>query len=199
MVGEERPTMDVHEYQAKEILANFGVVSPPGALAYSPEQAAHRSREIGGEAWVVKAQVHAGGRGKAGGVKAVPQRHRDTGDLREPVRSQARHPSDRAGGQGYLPRLYRGRRAHRARDLSRLCAGPGVAAGDDRRLRRGRHGDRGHLGRQTRQHRARHGGTGGRPAGFPVPSDRLQARARPGADGADGAHPQGMLPGVPRT
>jgi len=61
--------MDIHEYQAKEVLANFGVKSPPGALAYSPEQAAYRSREIGGDRWVVKAQVHAGGRGKAGGVK----------------------------------------------------------------------------------------------------------------------------------
>jgi len=67
--------MDVHEYQAKEILAHFGVQSPPGALAYSPEQAAHRSREIGGEAWVVKAQIHAGGRGKAGGVRLC---HSDT-------------------------------------------------------------------------------------------------------------------------
>ena len=61
--------MDIHEYQAKEILAKFGVAIPGGALAYSPEQAAYRSREIGGNAWVVKAQVHTGGRGKAGGVK----------------------------------------------------------------------------------------------------------------------------------
>ncbi|MEM7438415.1 MAG: malate--CoA ligase subunit beta [Pseudomonadota bacterium] len=60
--------MDIHEYQAKEILSGFGVATPPGALAYSPEQAAYRAREIGGEKWVVKAQVHAGGRGKAGGV-----------------------------------------------------------------------------------------------------------------------------------
>ncbi|MGV6849258.1 MAG: malate--CoA ligase subunit beta [Marinibacterium sp.] len=61
--------MDIHEYQAKEILANFGVDTAPGALAYSPEQAAYRARELGGDLWVVKAQVHAGGRGKAGGVK----------------------------------------------------------------------------------------------------------------------------------
>lgn len=61
--------MDIHEYQAKEILARFGVNIAPGALAYSPEQAAYRSRELGGDKWVVKAQVHAGGRGKAGGVK----------------------------------------------------------------------------------------------------------------------------------
>lgn len=61
--------MDIHEYQAKEILSRFGVAVPRGALAYSPEQAAYRAREIGGKLWVVKAQVHTGGRGKAGGVK----------------------------------------------------------------------------------------------------------------------------------
>ncbi|QMU57973.1 MAG: malate--CoA ligase subunit beta [Boseongicola sp.] len=61
--------MNIHEYQAKEVLAGFGVDVPPGALAYSPEQAAYRAREMGGAKWVVKAQIHAGGRGKAGGVK----------------------------------------------------------------------------------------------------------------------------------
>lgn len=61
--------MDIHEYQAKELLAGFGVQIPRGGLAYSPEQAAYRAREIGGHQWVVKAQVHSGGRGKAGGVK----------------------------------------------------------------------------------------------------------------------------------
>lgn len=61
--------MDIHEYQAKEILNEFGVTVPKGGLAYSPEQAAYRAREMGGEMWLVKAQVHAGGRGKAGGVK----------------------------------------------------------------------------------------------------------------------------------
>lgn len=61
--------MDIHEYQAKEILAGFGVPVPRGGLAYSPEQAGYRARELGGEAWVVKAQIHSGGRGEAGGVK----------------------------------------------------------------------------------------------------------------------------------
>jgi malate-CoA ligase subunit beta len=61
--------MDIHEYQAKEILVRFGVSVPKGAIAYSPEQAAYRAREIGGKVWAVKAQVHTGGRGKAGGVK----------------------------------------------------------------------------------------------------------------------------------
>jgi succinyl-CoA synthetase beta subunit/malate-CoA ligase subunit beta len=61
--------MNIHEYQAKEILAGFGVPIPRGGLVYSPEQAAYRAREIGGNRWVVKAQIHSGGRGKAGGVK----------------------------------------------------------------------------------------------------------------------------------
>ena len=67
--------MDIHEYQAKEILSGFGVDVPPGALAYSPEQAAYRAREIGGDKRIVKAQVHAGGRGKAGGVKLCDSDH----------------------------------------------------------------------------------------------------------------------------
>ncbi|MDQ4010370.1 MAG: malate--CoA ligase subunit beta [Actinomycetota bacterium] len=61
--------MDIHEYQAKEILARFGVPVPRGGLAYNPEQASYRCTEIGGSAWMVKAQVHAGGRGEAGGVR----------------------------------------------------------------------------------------------------------------------------------
>ncbi len=67
--------MDIHEYQAKEILAGFGVPVPRGGLAYSPEQAAYRAREVGGEKWVVKAQVHSGGRGKAGGIKLCSSDH----------------------------------------------------------------------------------------------------------------------------
>ncbi len=67
--------MDIHEYQAKEVLSNFGVAIPSGALAYSPEQAAYRARELGGDKWIVKAQVHAGGRGKAGGVKLCNTEH----------------------------------------------------------------------------------------------------------------------------
>lgn len=61
--------MDIHEYQSKEILADYGIPIPAGGLAYSPEQAAYRAIEIGGEVWVVKAQIHSGARGKAGGIK----------------------------------------------------------------------------------------------------------------------------------
>ncbi len=60
--------MDIHEYQAKELLSEFGVPVPPGGLAYSPEQAQYRAQEIGGDKWMVKAQIHSGARGKAGGI-----------------------------------------------------------------------------------------------------------------------------------
>ena len=61
--------MDIHEYQAKALLADFGMPIAKGGLAYSPEQAVYRAKEIGGEKWVVKAQIHSGARGKAGGIK----------------------------------------------------------------------------------------------------------------------------------
>jgi succinyl-CoA synthetase beta subunit len=61
--------MNVHEYQAKELLRKFGVAVPAGELATTPAEAEEAARKLGGEICVVKAQVHAGGRGKAGGVK----------------------------------------------------------------------------------------------------------------------------------
>ncbi len=61
--------MDIHEYQAKEILASYGARIAEGGLAYSPEDAVQRARVIGGDVWAVKAQIHSGARGKAGGVK----------------------------------------------------------------------------------------------------------------------------------
>ena len=60
--------MDIHEYQAKKILSGFGVAIPRGGIAYSPENAENKARELGGSKWVVKAQVHSGARGKAGGI-----------------------------------------------------------------------------------------------------------------------------------
>jgi len=61
--------VDIHEYQAKEILSGYGIKIAEGGLAYSPEDAVQRAREIGGHVWVVKAQIHSGARGKAGGIK----------------------------------------------------------------------------------------------------------------------------------
>ena len=61
--------MKIHEYQAKEILRQFGVVTPRGIPAFSVEEAVAAAEKLGGSLWVVKAQIHAGGRGKGGGVK----------------------------------------------------------------------------------------------------------------------------------
>ncbi|MGH7038805.1 MAG: ADP-forming succinate--CoA ligase subunit beta [Stellaceae bacterium] len=61
--------MNIHEYQAKELLAKFGVAVPKGAVAYTAAEAVEAARRLPGPPWVVKAQIHAGGRGKAGGVK----------------------------------------------------------------------------------------------------------------------------------
>src|SRR6202040_3439356 len=61
--------MNIHEYQAKELLAKFGVAVPRGHVAYTAAEAVEAARRLGGSVWVVKAQIHAGGRGKAGGVK----------------------------------------------------------------------------------------------------------------------------------
>ncbi|OUV31206.1 MAG: succinate--CoA ligase subunit beta [Betaproteobacteria bacterium TMED100] len=61
--------MNIHEYQAKELLARFGVTVPQGRVAYTPEQASFAASELGGWHWAVKAQIHSGARGKAGGVK----------------------------------------------------------------------------------------------------------------------------------
>jgi malate-CoA ligase subunit beta len=61
--------MNIHEYQAKELLAGFGVAVPKGGVAYSAENASYVAAELGGDHWAVKAQIHAGGRGKAGGVR----------------------------------------------------------------------------------------------------------------------------------
>lgn len=61
--------MNLHEYQSKELFAQYGIPVPSGRVASTPDAAVAAARELGGSLWVVKAQVHAGGRGKAGGVK----------------------------------------------------------------------------------------------------------------------------------
>src|ERR1700677_3307100 len=63
--------MNVHEYQGKEILRKFGVATPRGVPCFSVAEADSAARQLGGKVWVVKAQIHAGGRGKGGGVKVA--------------------------------------------------------------------------------------------------------------------------------
>ena len=71
--------MNLHEYQAKQLFARYGVPVTRGEIATTPAQAAAAANRLGGELWVVKAQVHAGGRGKAGGVKIA----RSSDEVRE--------------------------------------------------------------------------------------------------------------------
>ena len=63
--------MNIHEYQAKQVLGSFGVPVPRGFVAFSADEAVAAAEKLGGPVWVVKAQIHAGGRGKGGGVKVV--------------------------------------------------------------------------------------------------------------------------------
>ena len=63
--------MNVHEYQGKEILRKYGVTTPRGIACFSVDEAMAAAEELGGNVWVVKAQIHAGGRGKGGGVKVA--------------------------------------------------------------------------------------------------------------------------------
>ncbi len=63
--------MNIHEYQAKEVLRRYGVATLKGRVAHSPDEAVAAAKEVGGSLWVVKAQIHAGGRGKGGGVKVA--------------------------------------------------------------------------------------------------------------------------------
>jgi succinyl-CoA synthetase beta subunit len=67
--------LKIHEYQAKDILRRFGVDTPRGIACFSVEEAVEAGRNLGGSVWVVKAQIHAGGRGKAGGVKLARSLH----------------------------------------------------------------------------------------------------------------------------
>ena len=63
--------MKIHEYQAKEILRGYGVATPRGIACFNVDEAVAAAKKLGGKVWVVKAQIHAGGRGKGGGVKVA--------------------------------------------------------------------------------------------------------------------------------
>jgi succinyl-CoA synthetase beta subunit len=67
--------MKIHEYQAKEIIRSYGVTTPRGIACFSVEEAVAAAERLGGKVWVVKAQIHAGGRGKGGGVKVAKSIH----------------------------------------------------------------------------------------------------------------------------
>ena len=117
--GDPDRCMNVHEYQAKELLRSFGVAVPAGGLATTPAEAEEVARSLHADVVVVKSQVHAGGRGKAGGIKLAksPAEAKRRGE-RDP-RHDAAHAADRARGQAGAQGLGRGRLGDRARALPR--------------------------------------------------------------------------------
>ena len=90
--------MNLHEYQAKILFTEYGIPVPPGKPAHSAKDAIRHAADLGGDAWVIKAQIHAGGRGKAGGVKLV----RSKDELEESVKKMlgARLVTKQSGPQG---------------------------------------------------------------------------------------------------
>ena len=96
--------MDIHEYQAKQLLRPYGLASPPGECAFTAEEAELAARRIGGSRWVVKAQILAGDRGLAGGVKMVASEP----DVRETARAMlgSKLVTPQTGGEGRVHRVY---------------------------------------------------------------------------------------------
>ena len=174
--------MKIHEFQAKSILANYGVPVPQGEVVETSADAAQAAAKLGGGVTVVKAQIHAGGRGKGGGVKVVKSADEarqmaeqilgmtlvtyQTGPRGQRVRAGPR----RAGARDQARVVSR----HRARSLDGK-ARPDGQPGGRRRDREGRRGD-------ARPHLPRIHRSGGGTRRLPDAQARLRARPRRAAD-----------------
>ena len=153
--------MNIHEYQAKAVLAKFGVPVPRGFPALSVEEADKAAQELGGPVWVVKAQIHAGGRGKAGGVKVVKSIEDVEKEAKRMLGSTlVTHQTGPKGKQ--VNRLYieEGSAIEKEFYLSMLVDRESLAR-RDRRLHRRRHGHREGRARHAGQDRHHHGRSGG--------------------------------------
>ncbi|HEX7045416.1 MAG TPA: ADP-forming succinate--CoA ligase subunit beta [Burkholderiales bacterium] len=112
--------MNLHEYQAKSVLAKYGVPVPPGRPAHSVAEALQAAEALGGSAWVIKAQIHAGGRGKAGGVKLVRSRDELEATARKLLGSRLVTHQTGPGGQP-VERLYIEAPSEIAREIYLAC------------------------------------------------------------------------------
>ena len=141
--------MNIHEYQAKELLAKFGVAVPRGGVAYSADEAVEVARRLGGSVWVVKAQIHAGGRGKAGGVKLARSEDEVAAAARAMLGQKlVTHQTGPEGRE--VKRVYVEEGCDIARELYLgLLIDRDHPAGDTDRLDRGRGRDRGGGGAQS--------------------------------------------------
>ena len=133
--------MKIHEYQAKAILGQYNVPVPRGEVAFTADEAEAAAKKIGGSV-VVKAQIHAGGRGKGGGVKIA----RDAAEAAEIARQDAGHETghapDRSGRPHRAAPADRRDAAHRARAVSRHRARPRAGQAGVHGVGGRRHGDR---------------------------------------------------------
>ena len=143
--------MKIHEYQGKELLRQFGVPVPRGYPAFTVQEAVEAAQKLGGSVWVVKAQIHAGGRGKGGGVKLA----RSIDDAEEAGRRDPRHAAedapDRPRRPEGAPPVHRGRRRHQEGILRVAGHRPRHAEGRLHRVQRRRHGHRGSGPRHARE------------------------------------------------
>ena len=150
---------------------------PRGAVAYSPEQAVYVATELGGWHWAVKAQIHAGGRGKAGGVKlcrtydeVARRRRRCSAGVSSPIQTgpdgKVVHRLYVENAEPFVREFYLGLVLDRKIERIRVIAS------------RGRHGDRGDRRGPARRHPSGRGRSGGRPAGVPGARARLRPRAQ---------------------
>ncbi len=190
--------MDIHEYQAKELLAGFGVAIPRGGVAYSPEQAVYRASEIGGTRWAVKAQIHSGARGKAGGIKLCSNED----EVRQAAKTLLgkRLVTHQTGPEGrVVHRLYVEAAVPIEREIylglvldrksERIMVVASAQGGMEiEEIARNAPG----------HHRARGRRARGRHDRVPGPRGGLRARAHAGAGEPGGDDAAGLVPGVPR-
>lgn len=134
--------MNIHEYQSKAILRSYGVNVPAGKPAFSVEEAVENARELGTDVVVVKAQIHAGGRGKAGGVKVVHSLEAVEKAAEELLGKVLVTHQTGPAGKARQPPAHRGRSGHQEGILSFFRHRPPDGAHRHDGLGGGRHGDR---------------------------------------------------------
>ena len=196
--------MKIHEYQAKQILRDAGVAVPRGIVADTPQAVVNAYHSLGGAAAVVKAQIHAGGRGK-GTIQDIPEQHgvqlvraaEEAGAAAsQPARPHAGHRADRPAGPSRPPRARRAGVRHRPRAVPwhRGRSGRGDAGPD--RVGPRRHGHRACRRPAPGGHLPRGVPPGRRAAELPGPKAGRTARPARGRDAPRGAVHAGAVPGV---
>ncbi len=185
----DRFPMNLHEYQSKVLFAEYGIPVPKGQVATTPQEAKAAAAALGGSLWVVKAQVHAGGRGKAGGVKLA----KSAAEVEQYAKAMlgTRLVTHQSGAEG-LPIDYVYVEAgleHRARALLELGRRPQLRAHRRHGLGRRRHGHRRGCAQDSREDRHADAQPGGRIRGLPGPQARLRPRLEHRAASRAARHP----------